>query len=113
MNAEYFARRAEAIHGEMLSIDLERRPRVHLLILADDGTSRIFAHRWPVEIELPDHAFLPESAALTSARRDQLGRSIRAALLRSAAALVARTVANLPAASEGVRIVDARLEVIY
>lgn len=128
-----FARRAEAIRSEMLALDLSRRPRVCLLILADAGAEgtdgadgadgaqgalgagQISGHRVPVDIELPGDEVVPSHfvQAATPAQHDAFRRRLAAAVLRAGADLVARTVANLAAAGEGVNIVDARLVVTY
>lgn len=118
-----FARRAEEIRRELLALDLEKRPRVALVVVVEkDG--RQAAHREPINIDVPDSMvaiseFQPLGGAAASFRsadtpqhRQQLRRNILRVVQQSAASIVARTVANLPAASDGLNVVDVRLEVI-
>ena len=126
MNVD-FAERAKAIRRQILALELPRSPRVALLIAAEDASGRRVLHREPIDIAIPDSVcavsqFAPcgnpsamqHLAAIdTPDHRERMRRSVEALVLRAAADLVARGVANLPAEADGLRFVDAGLEVVY
>lgn len=123
----HFAERAESIRREMLAVDLDRAPRVALVVYIEDDAGQRHAHREPITLSVPDFgqfqplsggadpslAFKQIQASDSPAQRARMRRGMAQGILRSAAELVARAVTNLPAAAQGARMVDARLEVIY
>lgn len=109
-----FAARAQEIGRAIMAVDLDRSPRVALLVIAADAHRRRHMHREPIHINVPDDMLaLKEFANASPAERAQFRRGVRLAVLNAAARMVAAAVRKLPDVQGSLCILDAELEVVY